>query len=84
MFAGALSFNQDIGNWNVSGGTDFVSIVMNTKVAMYESNHLTHVITLPYLFIFMYRLPCLKERLYLIKTLAIGMSPVVQTLYVLL
>ena len=51
MFEGASTFNQDIGNWNVSSGTDFVSIVMNTKVSMYESNHLTHVITLPDLFL---------------------------------
>jgi hypothetical protein len=26
MFAGASSFNQDVSNWSVSSGTDFVSV----------------------------------------------------------
>ena len=42
MFKGASAFNQDIGNWNVSSGEWFVSIAMNTTVALYESTHLNH------------------------------------------
>ena len=82
MFAGALSYNQNIGNWDVSSSYYFVSIVMNdTNVVVYESNHLTHNLLLLFLVIlFMHRISCLKEHLYLTKTLAIGMFQVVITL----
>ena len=31
MFFGATSFNQDVGDWNVSSGTDFVSINLHNE-----------------------------------------------------
>ena len=31
MFEYAESFNQDIGDWNVGSGTDFVSIILNSN-----------------------------------------------------
>ena len=82
MFLNSQSFNQDIGNWDVSNGIDFVSIVMNINIAMNESSLVTHNLWLPDLLIFIYRIACLKEHLYLIKTLAIGMFQAVLTLWV--
>ena len=76
MFGRALSFNQDIGNWDVSNGESFVSIIIYTNVTMYESS--THPILIsPFLVNFMYRWVCSMERLHLIKTLVIGMFPMV-------
>ena len=44
MFLNASSFNQDIGNWNVSSAEGLVSIVMNTNATMYyELTHITHI-----------------------------------------
>ena len=82
MFTGASAFNQDIGDWDVSNGKYFVSsiVMRNRETAMYESNHLTHVIILPDLFIFVYSPGCLKERLNLIKTLVTGMCLMVLSL----
>ena len=33
MFYDADAFNQDIGSWDVSKGTDFVSVVTNTDIS---------------------------------------------------
>ena len=79
MFRDASSFNQDIGDWNVSSGTKFVSVVMNINAALYKSTHVTHNLLLCFA-IFMRRLACLLERPHLIKTLVIGMYPMVNTL----
>ena len=77
MFYGASAFNQDIGNWDVSNGEDFVSIIMNTNAAIYnKSNHITHNILL-YFAMFTHSLGCLKEHYCLTKTLVIGMFPMV-------
>ena len=79
MFDGSSSFNQDIGDWDVSNGESFVSIAMNTNTALYESSHLTHNLLLcPAIFV--HRLACLKERHHSIKTLVIGMCPLVNLL----
>ena len=84
MFDRASVFNQDIGNWDVSNGVSFVSIVLNTNTAMFESMYLTYIYYFlfnPYPFVvFVYSMACLLEPCHLIKTLVIGMSPVVQTL----
>ena len=77
MFSGASAFNQDIGNWDVSSGEDFVSIAMNTNAAMYKSNHDTHNLLLPFL---VCSITCFLERLHLIETLVTGMCQVVKTL----
>ena len=81
MFYNASSFNQDIGNWDhVSNGEDFVSMVMNTNTAMHESNHVTHDLLMPFLVTFIHSMACLEEHCHLIKTLEIGMFPMVKTL----
>ena len=69
MFRGAPLFNQDIGNWNVSNGKYFVSIVMKINIAM---NILTAYFTYDLLSLtiiyFMERITCSKEpRQHLIK-----------------
>ena len=83
MFQQASVFNQDIGNWDVSSGEYFVRIVMNTYTAMYRSNHVTpHNVILPFLVILICRVACFLKHCHLIKTLAIGMFPMVKTLWV--
>ena len=79
MFAGAATFNQDVGNWDVSSGLSFVSIIINIDITIYESTHLTHCLLLCQI-ILMYRITCLEEQIHLINTLAIGMCPIVETL----
>ena len=80
MFLNALSFNQDIGNWDVSNSHYFVSTVMNVNVIIYESSHMTHIIILSFLVIFVFRITCLLEHCHLTKTLAIGMCQVAKAL----
>ena len=73
MFEGASKFNQDIGNWDVSNGVEFVSIVMNSNVSMNESTLVTHVL-LSFTIIYnaTTRIICLEEHLLLIKIYAVG------------
>ena len=82
MFLNASSFNQDIGNWDVSNSQYFVSIIINKNVAMYEPTHITHITILHFLIVilFIYRIACLKEHCPLIKTLVIGMFHIVSAL----
>ena len=83
MFFEALSFNQDIGNWDVSNGEDFVSIIINTNVTMYESTHPTHHIAHNLLLcfvIFTHRITCSIMHSHLTKILVIGMCRMVQSL----
>ena len=45
MFYNAFSFNQDIGHWDVSNGTKFVSMMeMNITLIIYASDHVTHIL----------------------------------------
>ena len=42
MFSETISFNQDIGNWDVSNGKDFVSTPINSNTACHELTHIPH------------------------------------------
>ena len=84
MFAGTSVFNQNVGNWDVSKGTSFVSIILTSKDLNLIWNY-TWILTcvsfnnhyLPFSEV------CSLELPYSIKILATGMFLRVQALWVL-
>jgi hypothetical protein len=92
MFDDASAFNQDLGNWDVSGGTDFVSNDQSVRfysilgfgvksipgVWLFKEKALSTLSCFP-LFSHVSRI-CLKRPLSLIRTSVSGTSPGVPTL----
>ena len=79
MFDGAISFDQDISNWDVSVCYNFVSIAIDSIVVVIgkSENHVTYDFYSSCTVFMIFRILCSKEQQLSTKILAVGMCPMV-------